>query len=99
MKAQARPDGLTTLIGPFLRLAAASAAGRVLKGAAIEASTRLVLTMGAGLAAAVGLFCFSSAALTLLERTLDPAQAWAILGAFYSIAGIALYFAATRRRR
>ena len=99
MKAQAKPDGLTALIGPFVRLAAASAAGRVIKSAATEASTRLLLTMGAGLAGAVGLLCFSNAALTLLERTLDPAEAWAIAGGFYSIAGIALYFAATRRRR
>ena len=99
MRAQAKPDGLASLIGPFLRLAAASAAGRAVKSAATEASTRLLLTMGAGLAGAVGLFCFSTAVLTLLERTLDPAQAWAILGCFYSIAGIALYFAATRRRR
>lgn len=99
MKAQAKPDGLTTLIVPLLRLAAASAAGRVFKNAAIEASTRLLLTLGAGLAGAVGLFCFSNAALTLLERTLDPAETWAILGGFYSIAGIALYFAATLRRR
>jgi hypothetical protein len=99
VKAQAKPDVLATLSGSFLRLAAASAAARAIKGAATEASTRLLLTMGAGLAAAVGLLCFSTAALTLLERTLDPAPAWAILGGFYSIAGIVLYFAATRRRR
>jgi hypothetical protein len=87
------------MIGPVLRLAAASAAGRALKSAATEASTRMLLTMGAGLAGAVGLFCFSTAALSLMERTLDPAEAWAILGGCYSLAGIALYFTATRRRR
>jgi hypothetical protein len=30
---------------------------------------------------------------------MDPAEAWAILGGFYSVAGGILYFAATRRRR
>lgn len=98
MRAQAKPDGLTSLIGPLLRLAAASAAGRAIKGAATEATNRVLLTTAAGIAAAVGLFCFSTAALTLMERSLDPAEAWSLLGGLYSIIGIAFYFAATRRR-
>jgi len=87
------------MIGPVLRLAAASAAGRVIKSAAAEASTRALLTMGAGAAGAVGLFCFSNAALTVMERNMDPAEAWAAMGGFYGLVGGAFYFAATRRRR
>jgi hypothetical protein len=98
VRAQAKPDGLTSLIAPLLRLAAASAAGRAMKSAAAEATNRVLLTTGAGVAAAVGLFCFSTAALTLMERNLDPAEAWSLLGGFYSVVGIGFYFAATRRR-
>jgi hypothetical protein len=98
VKAQAKPDGLASLIAPLLRLAAASAAGRAIKSAAAEATNRILLTTGAGIAATVGLFCFSTAALSLMERSLDPAEAWSLLGGFYSVLGIAFYFASTRRR-
>ena len=86
------------MIGPMLRLAAASMAGRVLKDAAAEASHRALMTLAAGLAGAVGLFCFSAAALTLMERHMDPAAAWAAVGCFYGLLGCGFYFAATRRR-
>lgn len=87
------------MIGPLLRLAAATAAGRAIKGAAAEASHRALLTMGAGLAGAVGIFCFSAAALTLMQRHMDPAEAWAAMGCFYGLLGCGFYFVATRRRR
>ncbi|MBS0548166.1 MAG: hypothetical protein JSR24_10465 [Proteobacteria bacterium] len=87
------------MIGPILRLAAASAAGRAIKDAATEASTRAALALGAGAAILVGVFCFSHAALVLMERTMDPAEAWAVIGGFYAILGGGLYFAAIRRRR
>ena len=82
------------MIGPMLRLAAASMAGRVLKE-----SHRALMTVAAGLAGAVGLFCFSAAALTLMERHMDPAAAWAAIGCFYGLLGCGLYLAATLRRR
>jgi len=89
---------LSSLIGPMLRLAAASATGRTIRNAAAEASNRALLTMGAGLAGAVGIFCFSNAALTLMQRHMDPAAAWAAMGCFYGLLGCGFYFAATRRR-
>ena len=49
-------------------------------------------------AIAVGALCLSYAALVLLARNMDPAGAWAIVGAFWGLVGVA-YFAATSRRR
>ena len=93
-----KSEGLSSLIGPLLRLAAATAAGRAIKSAAAEASHRALLTMGAGFAGAVGIFCFSASALTLMQRHMDPAEAWAAMGCVYGLLGCGFYFAATRRR-
>ena len=54
---------------------------------------------GAVLAATVGVLCFTYAGATLLQRHLDPAEAWGIVGGLYAVAGLGLYLAATRRRR
>ena len=97
--AKEKSEGLGSLIAPLLRLAAATAAGRAIKGAAVEASNRALLTCGAGLAGAVGVACFSGAAFTLMARSMDPAAAWAAMGCFYGLLGCAFYFMATRRRR
>jgi hypothetical protein len=86
------------MIGPLLRLAAATAAGRTIRSAAADASQRALLTMGAGVAGAVGIFCLSTSALTLMQRHMDPAEAWAAMGGFYGLLGCGIYFAATRRR-
>lgn len=87
------------IVAPLLRIAAATTAGKLLKDAAADATQRLVLTLGAGVAGVIGVFCFSRAALTLLERHMDPAEAWAVVGSFYGVLGGLFYFAATRRRR
>jgi hypothetical protein len=87
------------LIAPLLRLAVASAAARTLRNAAADVALRLALTLGAVLAVAVGVLCFTYAGLTILQRHLDPAEAWGIVGGLYAVAGLALYLAATRRRR
>ncbi len=88
------------MIGPLLRLAATTTlAARGLRETATEAANRAMLTLAAGLGAIVAIFCFTRAALTLLERQIDPAEAWAIVGGFYAVLGVALYFAAIRRRR
>jgi hypothetical protein len=87
------------MIGPALRLAAASAAGRAIKDAANEASNRVALKMGAATAGAVGLFCFSRAVLEVLQRHMDPAEAWACIGAFYGVVGGLFYYAAMGRKR
>lgn len=87
------------MIGPLLKLMAVPAMARSVKASATEAATRAGLTAAAGLAGVVGLFCFSRSSLTVLERNMDPAEAWAILGGFYSLAGGLLYYAATKRRR
>jgi hypothetical protein len=87
------------LIGPLLRLAVASAAARTMRGAVADLALRFAFILGAVLAAAVGVLCFTYAGLTVLQRHLDPAEAWAIVGGIYAVAGGAFYFAATRRRR
>ncbi|MBV8393301.1 MAG: hypothetical protein JOY81_08975 [Alphaproteobacteria bacterium] len=101
------------MVGPALRLATTALSGTALSGpalsgkglrgelrqAAAEATSRTLLTVTAFLLGAVALFCFSTAALILLERRLDPAEAWAVLGAVYGLAGIGVYLAATNRRR
>ena len=86
------------MIGPLLRVAASAAAAQSLRVAARDAATRTLLTLGAGAAIAVGALCLSYAALVLLARNMDPAGAWAIVGAFWGLVGL-IYFAATSRRR
>ena len=87
------------MIAPLLRLAAASAAARTMRNAAGDIALRLALTLGAVIAGALGVMCFSYAGLTILQRHLDPAEAWGIMGGLYAVAGLGLYLAATRRRR
>jgi hypothetical protein len=87
------------MIAPLLKLMAVPAMARTVRASAAEAATRAGFGLAAGLAGAVGLFCFSRSSLTILERNMDPAGAWAVLGGFSSIAGGILYFAGTRRRR
>lgn len=86
------------MIGPLLRVAASAAAARSLRTAAHDAATRAMLALGAAIAVAVGAICLTCSAYILLARSLDPAAAWAILGAFWGLAGL-IYFAAARRRR
>ena len=92
--AKARP-----LIESLLRFAALPAMARNLRASAAQTATRAGLSVAAGFAALVGLFCFSRASLVVLERHMDPAEAWALLGGVYAgVAGV-LYFYATSRRR
>jgi len=87
------------MIGPLLKIASTAAAARGLRDAAVGARNRLLLGLAAGAGGAVALFCFSRAALTLLENRMDPAEAWAVLGAFYGVlGGVFYYFAANTRR-
>jgi hypothetical protein len=86
------------MIGPLLRVAASAAAARSLRLAAHDAARGALLTLGAAAAVAVGAACLTAAAFILLERHLDPAAAWAILGAVWGIGGL-FYFATARRRR
>ena len=90
---------LPAMIGPLLKLAALPAMARVAKQSAAEVAMRAAFGTLAALSAAVGLFCFSRSSLTLMERHMDPAEAWAVLGGFYGVLGGVSYFAATRRRR
>jgi hypothetical protein len=86
------------MIGPLLRVAASAAAARTLRVAAHDAATRTLLILGAGAAIAVGAVCLTCAAFVLLARHIDPAGAWAIVGAFWGLVGV-VYFAAASRRR
>lgn len=87
------------IIAPLLRLAVASAAVRTMRDAAVDVALRLMLILSAAIAGAIGVLCFSYAGLTILQRHLDPAEAWGIMGGLYAVAGVGLYLAATRRRR
>jgi hypothetical protein len=95
----ASTGGLMSIIGPFLRITSTALAARGLREAAAAAGRRALLTAGAGVGGGIALFCFSNTALTLLERRMDPAEAWSIVGGAYGLAAGALYFAATKRRR
>jgi hypothetical protein len=87
------------LIEALVRLLALPAMARAARASAADAARRAALGTAAGLAGLVGLFCFTTASLTLLERRVDPAEAWSLVGGFYAVVGGLLYFAATRRRR
>ncbi|MGE5148768.1 MAG: hypothetical protein ACM3II_01490 [Rhodospirillaceae bacterium] len=87
------------LIQGLVRILALPAMARAGRASAADAAQRVALGTAAGLAGLVGLFCFTNASLTLLERRLDPAEAWSLVGGFYAVIGGLLYFAATRRRR
>jgi hypothetical protein len=87
------------MIAPLLRLALTTAAGRAVRDAAADATNRLMLILGASVGGAAALICLSRAAVTLLERHMDPAEAWAVMGCFYGVMGGVFYLAATRRRR
>jgi MYXO-CTERM domain-containing protein len=57
-----------------------------------------MLILGAGAAIAVGAVCLTCSAFVLLERNIDAAGAWAIVGAFWGLVGL-VYFAVASRRR
>jgi hypothetical protein len=86
------------VIGALLRVAAQAAAARSLRAAVHDVTMRMLFALAASIAVAVGVMCLTAAAFIVLERQLDPAAAWAILGAVWGLAGL-FYFAAARRRR
>jgi hypothetical protein len=87
------------MIGSLLRVATSAFAVRELREAAENVARKAVFVLVAVLGGAVALFCFSNAGLTLLERHMDIAEAWAVMGCIYAVAGAGLYLAATVRRR
>ena len=98
-KADKPPSKATPLIEGLVRLLALPAMMRSARATAADTAQRVALGAAAGLAGLVGLFCFTNASLTLLERRVDPAEAWSLVGGFYAVIGGLLYFASTRRRR
>jgi hypothetical protein len=86
------------VIAPLLRVALQATAARSLRHAAHDTAIRLLLTLAAAAAVAASAVCLTAAAIILLERQLDAAAAWAIVGAFWGAAGL-IYFVAVRRRR
>jgi hypothetical protein len=87
------------MIGSLLRVVTSALAVRDLREAAEDVARKTVLVLIAALGGAVALFCFSNAALTLLERHMDSAEAWGVMGGIYAIAGAGLYLTATLRHR
>lgn len=87
------------LVEGLARVLALPAMMRAARASAADTAQRAALAAAAGLAGLVGLFCFTNASLTLLERRMDPAEAWSLVGGFYAVVGGLLYFASTRRRR
>jgi hypothetical protein len=87
------------LIEGLVRVLALPAMMRAARASAADTAQRVALGAAASLAGLVGLFCFTNASLTLLERRMDPAEAWSLVGGFYAVIGGLLYFASTRRRR
>jgi hypothetical protein len=92
------PSKRLPLIEGLVRVLALPAMMRAAKASATDTARRAALVAAAGLAGLAGLFCFTNASLTLLERRMDPAEAWSLVGGFYAVIGGLLYFAATRRR-
>lgn len=87
------------MIAPLVRLVVASATTRIMHRAASDLALRLMLALGGFVAVTAGVLCFSYAGFIVMERNIDPAAAWAILGGLYAIGGLSLYLTATRRRR
>ena len=87
------------MIGLLLRLATTTLAARSLREAANDAVTRALLAVAAVAGGIFAVVCFTRAGLTVLERQVGPAEAWAIVGLAYALMGGILYFAASRRRR
>jgi len=98
-KADKPPSKALPLIEGLARLLALPAMMRAARATAADTAQRVALGAAAGLAGLVGLFCFTNASLTLLERRMDPAEAWSLVGGFYAVVGGLLYFASTKRRR
>jgi len=86
------------MIGPLLRVAASTVAARSLRVAAHDAASRALMTLGAAAALAVAAVCLTCSAYILLARNIDPAGAWAIVGAVWGLAGLVYFIAAKRRR-
>lgn len=87
------------MIGPLLRVAATATAARTLRTAAHDATMRAMLALGAALAIGVGALCLTCSAYIVLARTLDPAAAWAIVGAFWGVTGLLYFLSVASRRR
>ena len=87
------------MIDSLVKLVALPAMVRTVRASARDAAARSAFGVAAVVAGLAGLFCFTRASLVVMERHIDPAEAWAVLGVVYGALGGVLYFAATRRRR
>jgi hypothetical protein len=87
------------MIESLVRLIAVPTIAHSMRVSASEAARRSALGAAAALAGAAGVFCFTRSSLVLMERHIDPAEAWAVIGLVYGALGTVFYFAATKRRR
>jgi hypothetical protein len=92
-------NGAAAVLGSVLRVAATTAAASSLRRAASEAKTQLLLAILMGVAGMVGVICLSAAAFLVLRDRLGAVEAWSLVGVFYLLLAVAVYFLAQRYAR
>ena len=92
-------NGTAAILGSVLRVAATTAATSSLRRAASEAKTKLLLAILMGVAGMVGIICLSAAAFLVLRDRLGAVEAWSLVGVFYLLLAVAVYFLGQKRTR
>ena len=87
-----------TVLGSVLRAAATRVAAGSLRRVADEAQRQMLFLMLVGISGAVGVLSLSAAAFIVLREQLGAAEAWLLVGVFYSLVAVAVYFLSQRRR-
>jgi hypothetical protein len=87
-----------TILGSVLRIAATRAAAGSLRRVADEAQKQMLLVILVGVSGAVGVLSLSAAAFIVLREQLGAAEAWLLVGVFYSVVAVAVYFLSQKRR-
>jgi hypothetical protein len=91
-------SGTTALLGSVLRIAATTAAAGSLRRVADETKRQMLLVILVGIAGTVGALSLSAAAFIVLREQLGAAEAWLLVGVFYSLVAVAVYFLSQKRR-
>jgi len=92
-------NGATAVLGSALRIAATTAAASSLRRVAGEAKKQMLLAILMSVAGAVGVICLSAAGFIVLREQLGAAEAWSLVGVFYLLVSVAVYFLGQTRPR